>query len=441
VTAAAAGAMLLGAIWTFHGSSIDDAGEGSSYAAAPWDLPAAPSIAVMPFENLSADPEQAYFASGITNDIITDLSKFSNLFVTASDSSSRYRGDAVDVQEVARDLGVRYVLEGSVQGANGMLRINGNVIDATTGRHVWAERYERPTENLFAVQKEITQTIAAVLGSGWGELQRAELDRIARIPTEDLQAYDLYLRGIAYNIRKTKEDNALARQMFEKAIQADPTYARAMAECSLTYINDIFNEWTDHREGWLQTAEQLSRRAIEIDPSEPLSFVTLGLVYQLKTQNNRALPLFKKAHALNPNDYYVKEALGYALTYSGSAEQGIELLEQSERLNPHHTEEHPRVLGGAYFFAHRYQDALATINSITNREGSPTYWLYKAAAHAQLGQLDEAGAAVAEALKLDPELTLQSEHERRLALGLAPAYAEHLTEALRKAGLPARGAP
>jgi tetratricopeptide (TPR) repeat protein len=149
--------------------------------------------------------------------------------------------------------------------------------------------------------------------------------------------------------------------------------------------------------------------------------------------------LFERAHALNPNDHYVKAALAYAVTYSGSAEQGIQLLEQSQRLNPYYSEE-PRSLTMAYFFAHRYQDALTIMNRGRNREGAPAYWLYKAAIHAQLGQLDEAGAAVAEALKLDPELTLQGEHERRLELGLAAAYAKHMTEALRKAGLPERGA-
>jgi TolB-like protein/DNA-binding SARP family transcriptional activator len=438
--AAAAVLFLLAGVWTFRSSSVGDAGEGSSYEAAPWDLPAEPSIAVLPFENLSGDPEQAYFADGITNDIITDLSKFSTLFVTASKSSSRYRDDEVKVQDAARDLGVRYVLEGSVLRADGTLRINANLIDATTGRHVWAERYERPTESLFAAQKEITRAIVGMVGSGWGRLEQAELERIARIPTEDLQAYELYLRGVAYNQRKTKENNALARQMFEKAIQADPNYARATAECSLTYINDLFNGWTHHQEEWLQRAEELSRRAIEIDSSEPWGFVTLGLIYQLRGRNDRALPLFETAHALNPNDYDVKEALGYAMTWSGSAEQAIELLEQAQRLNPYHAGE-PRYLGAAYFFAHRYEDALAMVNTVTRREVTPAYWLYKAAVHAQLGQLDEARAAVAEALKLDPGLTLESEHERRLALGLAPAYAEHMTEALRKAGLPKQERP
>jgi TolB-like protein/class 3 adenylate cyclase len=410
--------------------------EPTSYQTGPRELPAQPSIAVLPFENLSGDHEQTYFADGITNDIITDLSKFSTLFVIAADSSFRYRDREVKAQDVARDLGVRYLLEGSLQQADDTLRINVNLVDATTGRQVWAERYERPPENVLVVQKEIAQNIVGAIGSGGGALQRAELERIARIPTKDLRAYDFYLRGIAYKRLKTKEDNALARQMFEKAIQADPNYAVAMAECSLTYLNDIFNSWADSREDQLYAAEKLARRAIATDSSEPWGFVTLGLVYQLKVQNDQALPLLEKAHALNPNDYYVKEALGHAVTYAGSAERGVELLEQAQRLNPHRTEEHPLTLTRAYFFADRYQDAIAASNRITSRQRSPTYWLYKAATHAELGQLAEARAAVAEALKLDPDLTLQGEHERRLALGLAPAYAEHLTEALRKAGLP-----
>ncbi len=437
LAAGTVGAMLLLAgAWIFHSSRIGD-DTGSSYQAAPWAVPADPSIAVLPFETVAGDPQQASLADGITNDLITDLSKFSGVFVTASGASSRYRGREVDAQGAARALGVRYVLEGSVRQADGTLWIHARLIDGTTGRHVWAERYQRPTGNLLAAQQEITRTIVGVVASGWGELQRAELERIRDVPAEDLAAYDLYLRGMAYKNRKSRENNALARQMFERAIEADPSYAKAMAEASLAYLNDVFNDWTGSREDALREAEALARRAVAIDPSEPWGFVALGLVYQLEGREDRALALFETAHTLNPNDYDVKEALGYATTWSGSAERGVELLEQAQQLNPYHAGE-PRTLGAAYFFSHRYEDALATVNAVTDRERTPGYWLYKAAAHAQLGQLDEASAAVAEALELDPDLTLQSQHARRLALGLAPAYAEHLTEALRKAGLPER---
>ena len=289
-------------------------------------------------------------------------------------------------------------------------------------------------ENLFAIQKEITQTIATVVGSGRGKLQLAEIERIRRIPTKDLQAYGYYVRGVEFKNRETREGNTLAREMFEKAIQADPNYARAMAENSLTYLWDVFQGWTDSREDWLQRGEELARRAIAIDHFEPWGFVALGVFYQANARNEEAISSFETAHALNPNDYDVKRALGYAVTYAGSAERGIELLEKAQRLNPYHTDD-PTILVWAYFFAHRYQDALTTINKVTRRH-SHTHWIYRAAIHAQLDQMDEAHVAVAEALKLNPELTVQSEHRIRLALGLTPEYAEHLTIALRKAGLP-----
>jgi TolB-like protein/DNA-binding SARP family transcriptional activator len=437
--AAATALLVLAGIWTYYGNWIGDADESSGYQDVPWGVPAEPSIAVMPFENLSNDPERTYFADGITNDIITDLSKFSNLLVIASDSSSRFRDAAMNVKEVARDLGVRYVLEGSVQLLDSTLKIDANLIDATTGRHVWGERYERPADNLFTVQKEITQTIVSLIGSGFGELQRAEIERVRNIPTEDLQAYHFYVRGMASSKRGTRESNALAREMFEKAIQADPNYARAMAEYSLTYLFDLFNGWADSGAQWLERAEQFARRAMETDSSEPWGFVALGLVNQLNVRNEQALPLFETAHALNPNDYGVKQALGYAVTFAGAAERGVELLERAQRLNPYHTKW--SALAMAYFFAHRYEDSLREMNKITLPQGSTTFWLYKAAAYAQLGRMDEARAAIAAVLELDSTLTAHGEYKRRLALGLTPAYAEHFSEALRKAGLPERGTP
>jgi adenylate cyclase len=407
----------------------------SSSQVDPWELPAEPSIAVLPFANLTNDPEEEYFVDGITSDIITDLSRFSTLFVIAANSTFHYKGQAVKVREVARELGVRYVLEGSVQRIGETIRINAQLIDAISGHHVWAEHYDRPARDLFAVQREITQNIVGAIGSGSGGLQQAELERIARRSTEDLTAYDFYLRGVSYDERQTKEDNLRARLMFEKAIQADPSYARAIAELSESYLHEVWGNWTQAREQALLHAEELARRAIEADRSEPFGYATLGFVYQLRARNDQAIPLIEKAEELNPNDYSIKYSLGYAYAYAGSPERGVDLIKEAHRLNPEHPEESTRNLAQAYFFAHRYRDAIATLRKIAQRHRT-SYWLYLAASHAQLEQIEEARAAVAEALKLDPTLMLAAEITRREENGLARANAEHLREALRKAGMP-----
>lgn len=294
----------------------------TSSAGAPWDLPAEPSIAVLPFADLTADPEEQYFVDGMTSDIITDLSKFSTLFVIAANSTFHYKGQAVKVRDVARELGVRYVLEGSVQRSDGRLSINAQLIDALRGHHVWAERYDRPADDLYAVQKEITQNIAGTIGSENGGLQQAELRRIARRATEDATAYDYFLRGVAYDERQTEQDNEAARRMFAEAVQVDPGFARALAELSDTYLQDVWGNWTDEREQALLEAEALARRAVEADRYEPLGYAALGFVYQLRGRNDQAIPLVEKAHELNPNDYSIKYMLGYAYAYAGAPERG-----------------------------------------------------------------------------------------------------------------------
>ena len=182
-------------------------------------------------------------------------------------------------------------------------------------------------------------------------------------------------------------------------------------------------------------AEKFARQAIEVDSSEPWGYAVLGFAYQLRARNDQAIPLIEKAHSLNPNDYHITYALGYAHAYAGSPERGIGLIEQAHRLNPRHPEESLRNLAEAYFFAHRYQDAIATLSRVARRHRT-SYWLYLAASHAQLEQMEQARAAIAEALKLDPTLTLAAEIKRREENGLAPASVEHLRQALRKAGIP-----
>jgi adenylate cyclase len=436
LAAAALVAVVVGAgVWAVGPRQLASLAGLSSSRVDPWELPAEPSIAVLPFANLTNDPEQEYFVDGITSDIITDLSRFSTLFVIAGNSTFRYKGQAVKVQDVARELGVRYLLEGSVQRTGEALRINAQLIDAISGHHVWAEHYDRPAKDFFAVQREITQNIVGTIGSERGGLLQAELERIADSSTENLAAYEFFLRGVSHDERETKEDNLLARRMFEQAIQTDPSYARAIAELNLSHLQDIWGNWTDSREQALLHAEEFARRAIEVDRSEPLGYAALGFVYQLRARNDQAIPLIEKAHSLNPNDYFIKYSLGYAYAYAGSPEQGIALIKEAHRLNPEYPEGSLRDLAQAYFFAHRYQDAIATLSKIARRHRT-SYWLYLAASHAQLDQIDEARAAIAEALKLDPTLTLTDEIKRREENGLAAANAGHLRGALRKAGMP-----
>ena len=436
LAAAALVAVVVGAgVWAVGPRQLASLAGLSSSRVEPWELPAEPSIAVLPFANLTNDPGEEYFVDGITSDIITDLSRFSTLFVTAANSTFHYKGQAVKVREVARELGVRYVLEGSVQRIGGTIRINAQLIDAISGHHVWAEHYDRPAQDLFAVQKEITQNIVGTIGSESGGLMQAELERIAHSSTDNLTAYDFYLRGVAYDLRRTKEDNLLARRMFEQAIRADPSYARAIAALGDSYLQDVWGDWAEAREQALLRAQEFARQAIAVDSSEPWGYAVLGFAYQLRARNDQAIPLIEKAHSLNPNDYHITYSLGYAHAYAGSPERGIDLIEEAHRLNPEHPEDSLRNLAQAYFFAHRYQDAIATLSKIAQRHRT-SYWLYLAASHAQLAQIEEARAAVAEALKLDANLTLAVEIKRREENGLARANAEHLREALRKAGMP-----
>jgi adenylate cyclase len=401
-------------------------------------LPDKPSIAVLPFANLSGDPEQEYFSDGITNDIITGLSKFSTLFIIASNSTFRYKGKPTKVQDVARDLGVRYVLEGSVQRAGDVLRINVQLIDATTGQHVWAENYERSAQDLFAVQKEVMQNIIGVIGAvaeTGGGFHKAEIERIARKPTDSLEAYDFFLRGIAHMNTETKEDALLARQLFEEATELDPRFARAFAENSQNYLDEIWGDWTNSRDETLHKAEMMALRAIELDNSEPHGYLRLGFVYQFDGRIEEAISMWKKAHALNTNDYNILYGLGYGLAYTGQPDTGIPILETAQRVNPYHSEDFIRSLGQVYFLAGRYQDAIETFGRITRRHRT-SYWLYLAASQAQLDRIEDARAAIAEALKLKPNLSLAHEIKRRRDNGLSVTGAERLREALRKAGLP-----
>ncbi len=302
------------------------------------ELPDKPSIAVLPFVNMSEDPGQEYFSDGITEDIITDLSKLSGLFVIARNSVFTYKGKAVKVEEVGRELGVRYVLEGSTRKADSRVRINAQLVDATTGGHLWAERYDRELKDIFALQDEITQRIVATLKV---QLTLREQGVLARGRTTDsLEAYDSYLRGLEYYYRLTKEANSQARQLCEEAIELDPQYAKAHALLGRTYFKEWMYQWSPDPQALDQTLA-LAQQAIALDDALPMAHRLLSYSYLWKKQYVQAIAAGEQALVLDPNDADGYETLAEILSFAGRSEKALGLVQQATHLNPHYTFDYP----------------------------------------------------------------------------------------------------
>ena len=319
-------------------SAASAARAGRLRPAEPLQLPSKPSIAVLPFANLNNDPDEELFIDGLTNDIITDLSKFSTLFVIAANSTFQYKGKAVNVQDVARDLGVRYVLEGSVQRAGDTLRINAQLIDATTRPHVWAERYDRAAKDFFAVQNEITRNIVGVispLAEGRGKLQKAgagtnrtdSRQKISRLTTISSRAWSTWTKC-------TREDNLRSREMFEKAIELDPGYARAYGKNTWTYLLEYANGWTDEPERAFQKALEVANTAVAADPNEPWAHYGLGSAYIWQKQYDLGIQSFQKAHELNPNEATILADYAWALSMAGRPDEALPLIEEGHTSEP-----------------------------------------------------------------------------------------------------------
>ena len=397
------------------------------------DLPAKPSIAVLPFKNLSGDPEQEYFVDGFTDEIITALSRFRGLFVIASSSVFTYKGKAVKVQQVARELGVQYVLEGSVRRERKKLRISAQLVDAKSGHHVWAERYDRDVTDVFAVQDEVTQEIVGTVGSEYGgELARAVRERAKRKPTENLEAYDYYLLGIEYWERNTKEENAIARQMLEKAIELDPEYARAHAQLAWVHRYDQ-KWWSDSPAESGERAFELAKKAVALDPSDGYNHWVLGAMYFLvKQQPEEGAAEYERALTLNPNDADILAHWGWILAFLGRAEEGIEMAHKAMRLNPHYPDWYLWTLGISYYVARRYEEAVAPLSRMPSQ--NPESGTYLAASYAQLGREAEARAVAARILEADPDFSSARWAEKRPYKSQADR--DHFLDGMRKAGLP-----
>jgi TolB-like protein/Flp pilus assembly protein TadD len=389
---------------------------------------ALPSIAVLPFTNMGGDPEQDYFADGLTEDLITELSRFQELRVVARNSVMTYKGKAVRVQEVGHDLGVRYVLEGSVRRAGARVRITAQLIDAATGHHLWAERFDRDLADIFDVQDEVTSRIVVTLA---GKLEESERRRGRSLQTENLEAYDCVLRGRELWFRFTPETNREARRLYEKAIELDPDYARAYASLAWTYLTEHDERWGSPEDRPLERALEYARRGVMVNPASHSNHLTLGQVCLGKGLHDEALEVLQTAIALNPNDADGYVFLAETLSFAGRPDEAIELIGKAQRLNPASPRWYAWFLGFAFYVARRYEDAVAAL-----RKGTPLVAMaYRslAVANGQLGREQDAKAAAEEYLRRTPDFSLAT-HLETMPFQHAEDR-EHYVEGLRKAGL------
>ena len=393
-------------------------------------LPDKPSIVVLPFKNMSSDPEQEYFSDGITEDLTSALSKLSGLFVISRNSASTYKGKAVKVQEVSKELGVQYVLEGSVRKADGQVRITAQLIDATTDHHLWTERYDRPLQDIFALQDEIVQKIVTTLEL---QLTLQKQGVLVRKTTDSPEAYDYLLRGLEYIFRFTKETNVQARQMSEKAIELDPKYAQAYAVLGYTYFSDWFYQWSPDPQN-LERAFALAQKAITLDDSFPWPHRILSQVYLRKKQLDQALAEAEQALALDPNDADGYIDLQWILTFVGQPQEALRLVEKAMRLNPHYPVWYLNALGWDYYWTGRYEEAIIALKSVLTRYPNLLVThVGLASIYGALSREEEARAEGAEVLRISPTWSLEVLRQRLPFKD--PVTLERHIDNLRKAGL------
>jgi adenylate cyclase len=425
------------AIWYFHVRPASPPPEVASEQTPALELPDKPSIAVLPFVNMGGDKEQEYFSDGMTDDLITDLSKVSGLFVIARNSVFTYKGKSVKVQQVAEELGVRYVLEGSVRRGGKKVRINAQLIDATTGHHLWAERYDGDMSNVFGLQDKITGEIVAALAV---KLTSGEQEQVERKYTKSVAAYDAFLQGRAHYVRCTPDDYVKAVSYFEKAVDLDPNYGQAYAALALTYWESSLYLWTFKLGvSWPEArerAEKYLQRAM-IEPS-PLAHRAASRMLIDMHLHEEAIFEAERAIALDPNDATGYLAMAYALIYSSRPKEAVEFLEKAMRLDPHYPAFYLFVLGLAHFVMEEFDTAVPLFERALKRNPENYVPLLPlAAAYAHLGREQEAATTLQELQKALPNIvTLQLVRRIPLWSYKDPADQDRLLEGLRKAGMP-----
>ena len=419
------------AIWNFY--FRPPAIEPASIEKMAYPLPDKPSIAVLPFDNLSGVPDQDYLADGITENIITALSYIPEIFVIARNSTFTYKGKAVKAQEVAEDLGVRYILEGSVQRAGDRVRIMAQLIDAASGRHLWADRYDRGLQDLFALQDEITLKIVFALQV---KLSVGVQTRLTRKTMPNFEAWSYYVRGYGHMMRHTKADNAKARELFEQAAGLAPEYAAGFMSLGWTHWEDAHHGWSESREDSLLRAVELAKKAQALVDSDPMIHALWGAIYLLQRRYDQAIAEGERSVALGPNQAFPHLLLAMYLYHTGRYKEALPLVRKAMRLDPYYPSSYLELLGGVYLQMGEYEKAVEAFKMLVVREPHRIVGhLGLAIAYIRLGRKEQARSEVAEVLRLFPEYSLEVFRKQAHWTHMDPAVVESGIEALREAGL------
>jgi adenylate cyclase len=400
-------------------------------------LPDKPSIAVLPFQNMSGDPEQEYFADGIAEDIITALSRLRWLFVIARNSTFTYKGRSIDMKQIGRDLGVRYVLEGSVRKAANRVRITAQLIDAGTGTHIWAERYDRPLEDVFAVQDQITD---AIVGTVEPEISASERDRARRKPPGHLGAWELYQRGMWHLLRRNRDELPSSQTYFREAIAIDANFATPHAALAVSCFFYITHGLTNEPSVTLDELLKEAYQAVALDPRDALGHSALGLGFMERGELLKAISEHEVAVALNPNSSFAHYAFGYALECAEQFSEAVEQFDTALRLSPRDPAgwSYLTLKSSSLYQLGRYEETVEFARDATRFPVVDLVWPYVqlTAALGQLNRKDEALAAVAELCRRRPGLTISGFRSWPHHAHKQDRPLEHTIDGLRKAGLP-----